>query len=145
VCAFVVALVTAGSVEARMSGVSRHTINATGVGQDLGNGMTMAASSGGGLLHGTTRASFVITGFSGSVASIAGTVVFTVNRATVSVGVSGTFDVSSGAFSASGPITAATGKLAGATGALVLAGIQDLTSGSFTEDVTGNLCTDLAP
>jgi hypothetical protein len=144
-CALAGALVLVGSVQARASGVSCHAINATGVGQDLGNGMTRAQISNGGLLQGTTRASFVITGFSGSVASIAGTVVFTVNRATVSVGVAGTFDVSSGAFSASGPITAATGKLAGATGTLSLAGVEDLTNGSFTENVTGTVCADLEP
>src|SRR5712691_10006092 len=128
--------------QAKGSGVSCHSINAKGVGQDLGAGMTQARIIGGGLLHGTTRGSFVITGFSGTVASIAGTVEFTVNRATLTVGVEGTFDVSTGAFSASGPVTAATGKLAGATGALTLAGVEDLSNGSFVEDVTGDVCVD---
>ena len=125
--------------------VSCHNINAKGVGQDLGGGATVARIIGGGLLHGTTAGSFAIIGFSGTVASIAGTVTFTTNRATLTVTVTGTFDVETGEFSASGPVTSATGKLAGATGHLLLNGIQDLTTGSFVEDVTGRICVDLAP
>jgi hypothetical protein len=53
---------------------SCHKINAKGVGQDLGGGMTMARIIGGGLLQGTTEGNFTITGASGTVASIAGTV-----------------------------------------------------------------------
>src|SRR5689334_22870275 len=92
-CALAGALVVAGSVQAKASGVSCHSINAKGVGQDLGGGMTQATIIGGGLLHGTTQGTFAIGGFSGSLASIAGTVQFTVNRATLTVTVAGTFDV----------------------------------------------------
>jgi hypothetical protein len=70
---------------------------------------------------------------------------FSTNRATLTVSVEGTFDVASGAFSASGPVTASTGKLAGATGFLSLAGVEDLTTGSFVEDVVGEICVNLAP
>lgn len=124
---------------------SCHKIWAKGVGQDLGGGETQARISGGGLLHGTTEGAFAITGFSGTVANIAGTVKFTTNRATLTVAVQGTFDVVSGAFSASGPVTASTGKLAGATGLLTLAGVEDLSDGSFVETVVGDVCVDLAP
>lgn len=128
------------------AGVSCHKINAKGVGQDFGGGATQAQIKGGGLLHGTTAGSFVITGFTPpSLASIAGTVTFTVNKGTLIVTVDGTFDVATGAFSSSGPVTGATGKLAGATGSLNLAGIEDLTDGSFVEDVTGSICVDLSP
>jgi hypothetical protein len=128
------------------AGVSCHKIAAKGVGQDLGGGVTQAQITGGGLLTGTTAGSFAITGFTPpTLASIAGTVTFTVNKATLVVTVAGTFDVASGAFNASGPVTGATGKLAGATGSLSLAGIQDLTTGSFVEDVTGSICADLSP
>ncbi len=125
--------------------VSCHKINAKGVGQDLGEGVTQADIIGGGLLQGTTVGNFVITGVSGSVASIEGTVVFTTNQATLTVTVTGIFDVVTGEFSSSGAVTGATGKLAGATGTLLLEGIEDLTTGTFVEDVTGTICVDLAP
>ncbi len=57
--------------------VSCHKINAHGVGQDLGGGVTHATIKGGGLLHGTTVGNFTITGISPPVASFAGTVEFT--------------------------------------------------------------------
>lgn len=125
--------------------VSCHKINAKGVGEDLGAGQTQARIVGGGLLHGTTVGNFVITGISGTVASIAGTVTFTTNQATLTVTVAGTFDVATGEFSAAGPVTGATGKLAGATGNLTLEGVEDLSTGTFVEDVTGEICVDLAP
>lgn len=77
--------------------------------------------------------------------TIAGTVVFTTSQATLSVTVTGTFDVSTGEFASTGPVTAATGKLAGATGTLLLEGIEDLSTGAFAEDVSGLVCVDLAP
>jgi hypothetical protein len=124
---------------------SCHKINAKGVGQDLGGGVTVARVIGGGLLHGTTEGNFIITGFSGTVASFEGTVEFTTRHGALTVTVSGTLDVATGEFSASGPVTGATGKLAGATGSLSLAGTQDLSDGSFVEDITGEICVDLAP
>jgi len=77
--------------------------------------------------------------------SIAGTVTFTTHQGTLTVSVTGTLNVATGEFSASGPVTDATGKLAGATGELSLEGVEDLTDGSFVEDVTGEICVDLAP
>jgi len=127
------------------AGVSCHNINARGVGQDLGGGVTQARIIGGGLLHGTTAASFTITGFAGDVASFAGTVIFTTKHATLTVTIEGTLNVVTGAFNAFGPVTAATGKLAGATGSLTFDGVEDLTDGSFEERVTGEICVDLAP
>jgi hypothetical protein len=117
-----------------------HTINARADGQDLGGGATQAHVIGGGLLHGTTDANFVITDVSGTQASIAGSVRFTTNKATLTVSVSGTFDISSGVFSASGPVTASTGKLAGATGNLSFNGIENVSNGSFVEDIAGSIC-----
>jgi hypothetical protein len=124
---------------------SCHQINAKGVGQDLGGGMTAAQIIGGGLLHGTTEGNFAVTGGSFPVFSIAGTVKFTTQQGTLTVSVAGTLDVATGEFSASGPVTGATGKLAGATGELLLEGIENLSDGSFVEDVTGEICVDLAP
>ncbi len=147
-CALLGSLVLVGGIQAKTSkaaGVSCHRINAKGVGQDLGGGNTTANIIGGGLLQGTTAAHFDIVGFSPPVATIAGTVKFTTNQATLTVALSGTFNVATGSFSATGPVTGATGKLAGATGSLSFAGVEDLSTGSFTETIDGSICVDLAP
>lgn len=142
----VVLLVVAVSAPAAAPGaVSCHNINAKGVGQDLGGGQTIAQITGGGLLHGTTQASFTIIGFSGTVASFEGTIVFTVNKATLAAQVSGTLDVATGEFNALSLSISGTGQLAGATGSLSFNGVEDLLTGSFTEDVTGEICADLSP
>jgi hypothetical protein len=107
--------------------------------------VTAARITDGGLLQGTTEGHFVISGGAFPVFSIEGTVEFTTNKATLTVTVEGTFDVSTGEFSSAGPVTAATGKLAGATGALLLQGVENLADGTFVEDVTGSICADLAP
>jgi hypothetical protein len=125
--------------------VSCHKINATGIGQDLGGGQTTAQIVDGGLLQGTTQASFVITGFSGTLASFEGTIIFTVNNATLTAHVSGTLDVATGEFQATTSSISGTGKLAGATGSLSFRGVEDLSTGSFTEDVSGEICADLSP
>lgn len=143
-CALAGVLLFAGSVQAKTGGESCHKINATGVGQDLGGGHTTARIIGGGLLQGTTRGAFAIGG-APPVFAIEGSVVFTTNRATLTVGVSGTFDVSTGAFSAAGPVTDATGKLEGASGSLTLSGVENLATGQFTETVTGSICVNLSP
>jgi hypothetical protein len=130
--------------------VSCHTINAKGIGRGVDDHdnnpatvATIATIQGGGLLHGTTSASFEITGMAGTIASFDGTLTFTTNKATLTVAIVGSLDVVSGAFSATGDVVAATDKLAGATGTLHFEGVQDLTTGDFTEDVTGNICVDL--
>jgi len=125
--------------------VSCHNVNAKAVGQDLGGGQTTAEIIGGGLLHGTTQAAFLITGLSGTVASFEGTIVFTVNNATLTANVSGTLDLATGEFQATTSSISGTGKLAGATGELSFNGVEDLSTGSFTEDVTGDICADLSP
>lgn len=126
------------------AGTSCHKINAKGVGQDLGGGATQAQIKGGGLLQGTTVGQFTPSG-TPPVLLITGTVKFTTNKATLTVAVNGMFNVATGEFDASGPVSAATGKLAGATGNLRLKGIENLTTGAFTETVTGNICADLSP
>ena len=135
-------ILTLGQAQAA---VSCHKINAKGVGQDLGGGMTEARIIGGGLLHGTTQGNFVIVGGAPPVFSISGTVTFTTRQATLTVALTGTFDVSTGAFVTTGPVMSATGKLTGATGTLTLDGIENLTTGKFTEEVRGLICADLAP
>jgi hypothetical protein len=144
--AVMVLFVAAATAPAAARGaVSCHNINAKGVGQDLGGGQTTAHIIGGGLLQGTTQASFVITGFSGTVASFEGAIVFTVNNATLTAEVSGTLDAATGEFEATTSSVSGTGKLAGASGSLSFSGVEDLSTGSFTEHVTGEICADLSP
>jgi hypothetical protein len=136
---------TAVTPAAVLGATSCHTVAATGVGQDLGGGHTVAQVSDGGLLQGTTEAQFAITGISGTVASFEGTIVFTANRATLTAYVVGTLDLATGAFSATTTNLSGTGKLAGVTGSLVFNGVENLATGAFTEVIGGTLCVDLAP
>jgi hypothetical protein len=139
---FIVAAALVGVTTAQ-AGVSCHKINAKGAGQDHGGGITTAQIIGGGLLQGTTQGNFNIAGAPPEL-SIAGTVMFTTQQATLTVGVTGTVNVVTGNFIATGPVTVATGKLAGATGTLTFEGVEDLTTGKFVEDVSGVICVDLA-
>jgi hypothetical protein len=141
-CAAVAALAVTAQAPA---GVSCHKINAKGSGQDLGTGTTIGDASGGGLLQGTTTGNFGIVGGAPPVFTIAGTVLFTTHQGTLTVGFSGPFDVSTGAFAGSGPVIASSGKLAGATGSLTFAGVEDLSTGTFTQTITGSICVDLSP
>jgi hypothetical protein len=43
-------------------------------------------------------------------------------------------------FGATGQIVHGTGVFAGATGMLTFVGLEDLTSGSFTQTITGTVC-----
>jgi hypothetical protein len=141
-CLFACALMAAGAAQAsRASGDQECTsIHATGVGQDLGSGVTIATISRGGWLNGSTHGAFAITGGAPPVFTVAGTVVFTTKHGTLTLTAAGTFDVSTGAFNTSGPVSAGTGKLDGATGTLTIAGVQNLATGAFTEAVTGTIC-----
>ncbi len=115
-------------------------VHARGVGQDLGGGNTTATITRGGVLNGTTNAHFEITGGTPPAFTFDGAVVFTTKRGTLTVSISGTFNVATGAFAATGAVTGGTGRFAGATGNLSLVGVEDLTTGGFTETVTGTLC-----
>jgi hypothetical protein len=115
-------------------------VKANGVGQDLGGGNTTATITHGGILNGTTSAHFDITGGAPPVLTFAGTIVFTTHHGTLTVSLTGTLNVATGAFSATGPVTGGTGAFAGATGTLRFVGVEDLTTGSFTETVTGTIC-----
>ena len=67
------------------------------------------------------------------------------SRATLTVDLDGTLDLTTGEFAASGDVSGATGKLDGATGSLTLVGVQNLLDpiGSFIETVSGEICVDL--
>lgn len=130
---------------AAFASTSCHMINATGVGQDNFDGTTTARIIDGGLLQGTTVGTFQPTGFDPPVASFSGQVVFTVNRGSLTAEVNGTLNTATGAFQATSASLSGTGKLAGATGFLTFEGTEDLSDGSFTETVTGEVCVDLSP
>jgi hypothetical protein len=135
------------------AGVSCHPVDAKGAGEGApsqagdppGLIRTVAQIRGGGLLQGTTRAAFQVTGSTAAGIAFAGDITFTTNRATLTVDLVGTLDLSTGEFAASGDVNGATGKLDGATGSLTLAGVQNLLdpAGSFTETVSGEICIDL--
>jgi hypothetical protein len=117
-------------------------VHASGQGQDLGNFKTVAKIFVGPVLIGTTAATFTPTGVSGTVVSFTGPIVFTAlgNLGTFTVTALGTVDVSTGNFQSAGPVTASTGLLSGTTGHLVFVGNENLTTGAFTETITGQLC-----
>ena len=117
-------------------------VDARGLGQDLGGGDTRAAITNDGLLKGSTTAHFEIVGGEFPVFTIDGIVTFAMKKGTMTVDVLGTFDVSTGAFNASGPVTGGTGTFAGSSGSLTFAGTQNLSTGAFTETVTGTVCLD---
>jgi hypothetical protein len=114
-------------------------IHATGVGQDLGGGNTTATIRHGGPLNGTTSGHFVTAG-APPVFAISGTVTFTTKHGALVATVAGTLDVATGAFTATGPVSGGTGMLAGATGTLTFAGVENLSTGAFTETITGTIC-----
>jgi hypothetical protein len=124
---------------------SCHKINAKGIGQNNGDFTTDATIIGGGLLNGTTHASFTLTGFSPPIASFTGSIVVMTHTGSLTTSVNGTLDIVTGEFITAGGVIGGTGKLAGATGTLVFQGDQDVTTGQFTEQVTGVVCVDLAP
>jgi hypothetical protein len=143
-CVLLGALVVAGAAQADGKDDDDRDcrrINAVGVGQATGPLTTIATITKGGILNGTTAASFMITGaVSPTVLTFTGTVTLTTKRGTLTVGIAGTLDVTTGAFDATGPVTGGTGRFAGATGTLRFQGVQDLVTGSFTETVRGTIC-----
>src|SRR5207342_2648444 len=93
---------------------SCHTIAATGVGSgappqpgDPANLVrTRAGLSDAGLLQGTTQAAFTIVAPTPVGFAFAGDLVVTTNRATLTVALTGTLDVSTGGFTATGLVVA---------------------------------------
>jgi hypothetical protein len=115
-------------------------ILATGVGQDLGGGVTEATISVAGIAVGQTKASFTTMGVSGTVASFAGPIVFTSRAGTLTAQSTGSLDTTTGDFRTTSTNLTGTGLLWGITGDVTLAGMENLTTGRFTETITGSLC-----
>jgi hypothetical protein len=117
-------------------------VRATGIGQDLGNFRTRADIFVGGVRVGSTAATFAPTGQVGSTVTFSGPIEFTarLGLGTLTVSATGSVDVTTGVFESAGPVTAATGALRGTSGALTFRGTENLSTGAFTESVTGQLC-----
>ena len=116
-------------------------VKASGIGQDQGNLVTTARITTHGILLGTTRAEFTITGAVGTTVSFVGPIVFTTYIGTLTAQITGTLDAVTGVFGADSTSVTGTGLLRGVTGNLRFDGVQDLATGAFTETITGRLCT----
>ena len=116
-------------------------VKASGIGQDHGVGVTTARITTHGILLGTTRGEFTITGAVGTTVSFVGPIVFTTRIGTLTAQTTGTVDAATGVFGADSTSVSGTGLFRGVTGNVTLDGTQDLTTGAFTETITGRLCT----
>ena len=137
------AVVTAGGAQTATAAGEHDSclsVNALAIGQDLGHGRTTSTIVHAGILNGTTEAQLEITGGTPPVVTLAGTGVLTTNHGTLTVSPVGTFNGATGVFEATGQVVHGTGVFAGATGALTFVGVEDLTSGRFTETITGTVC-----
>ncbi len=130
---------TASTDTARSGKLCVH-VRATGVGQDLGGGNTIATIYRHGVVLGTTAASFTITGFDGPVASFVGPLVFTGRGGTLTVQLAGTLDTTTGMFDSRSTSITGTGVYRWVSGTLRLVGVENLQTGAFTETITGRLC-----
>jgi hypothetical protein len=115
-------------------------ILALGAGQDLGGGATEATVSVDGVAVGRTNASFTTTGVAGTVASFAGPIVFSSLAGTLTAQATGSLDITTGDFRTIATSLAGTGLLRRISGQVTLVGQENLTTGSFTETITGRLC-----
>ena len=132
-------------VQATKPPCQNHKIEATGVGQLLGEDNTFEQISDGGLLQGTRTGHLeCIDCSSFPVLTFSAAVTFTSNLGTLTAIVTGTFDQSTGVYSQSGPVTGGTGRLAGASGTLTFDGVVD-SNGTFVETIIGNICVNLRP
>ena len=119
-------------------------VRATGVGQDLGGGQTVATISIGSLEIGMTQGAFTITEVDpNGIASFTGPITFTSDVGTIVAPVTGTLDTATGAFESTSTSLTGTGVFTGVTGTVTLRGTEDLVTGAFTERVTGRLCFPL--
>lgn len=120
-------------------------VRAHGVGQDLGNGATEATITSHGVVLGMTHAMFTPTSMTTHSLAFVGPIVFTPNVSsvgTLTAQVTGDFDLVTGAFHASSTSITGTGLLGHIGGDVSIAGTENLTTGSFTEELTGTLCLD---
>jgi hypothetical protein len=137
------AVVTAGGAQTATAAGdhdSCRSVNALAIGQNLGHGRTTSTIVHAGILNGTTVGQLEITGGTPPVLTVAGTGVLTTNHGTLTLSIVGTFNQATGAIEATGQVVGGTGVFANATGTLMFVGVEDLTTGSFTNAITGTVC-----
>jgi hypothetical protein len=137
------AVVTAGGAQTTSAAVPHDSclsVNARAAGQNLGHGRTAATITHAGILNGTTAGQLEVTGGTPPLLTVVGTGVLTTNHGSLTVSVAGTFNTATGVFEATGHVVHGTGVFAGATGVLTFVGVEDLTSGRFTQTITGTVC-----
>jgi hypothetical protein len=150
-CLFVVVLACAVALPAGMAEAHtfRHTralcvpVRAHGVGQDLGNGATEATITIHDVVLGMTHAMFTPTSETTTSLTFDGPIVFTPQLSsvgTLTAQVTGGFDLVTGEFHASSTSITGTGLLGHVGGHISIAGTENLTTGSFTEELSGTLC-----
>lgn len=116
-------------------------LHATGTGTDNGDGTTTATLYQGKREAGSSEGSLVpgVPGADGLL-PFTGTIVLTTWKGSLVAQVEGTFDTVTGEFAAKTSDIAGKGPLKNATGKLRIAGVQDLTTGTFTEVVHARVC-----
>ena len=122
-----------------------HKINAKAVGSFTGPTTSESRIIGGGLLHGSTTAELVITGFiAPGVVSFEGTLVLTTSHGTLTLSLfDGVFNLVTGEFSADSVVIDGTRRFDGATGGLFFRGFS-FPDGTFIDDeISGEICLDL--
>jgi hypothetical protein len=127
-----------------------HQVNAKGKGQITSQTPTAATTVsqiiGGGLLHGTTQATLVFTGFDPStgVATFEGTLVLTTEQGTLTLRVfDGVFKTQTGEFYNDSLVVNGTARFEGARGDIFFHGFV-FPDGQFIDDViNGEICVDL--
>lgn len=137
------AVVTAGGAQTTSAAAPHDSclsVNARADGQNLGHGRTAATITHAGILNGTTAGQLEVTGGTPPLLTVVGTGVLTTNHGSLTVSVAGTFNTATGVFEATGHVVHGTGVFAGATGVLTFMGVEDLTSGRFTQTITGTVC-----
>jgi len=115
-------------------------VHASGVGQEIAPGQTVATIFVDGVEVGTTAASFTPTGMEGTVASFAGPLTFTSDLGTIVAQTTGTLDTATGDFVARSRDLTGTGDYSGITGRIKIRGTEDFTDLSFTERISGRVC-----
>ena len=90
----------------------------------------------------STYATFTPGALTGTSLAFSGPIVFTpeVGSATLTATVTGAVDLGTGSFTATSTALTGTQALAPVSGRLVFRGTEDLTTGAFTEIITGQVC-----
>lgn len=95
-----------------------------------------------GILKGTTAGSFEFTRVVDNIVTFIGSLVVTTDSGWVAFDIEATTEVveNTSTYESTGTVAEGTGIYAGATGVVRIDGVQDLTTGEFTQTVVGEIC-----